>query len=177
MDYLQVVLSGGNRDILIGGSGSDVLITGGGATIIWGGPGDDTMTGGAAGDRFTYMRGDLAGNINGDIINLGNPQGDVIDLRDLLNSNGATGAVIQGSTLYDAEVTYDKGLNGTGGSGVLSISINPADKTVVISVDMDGSGSAFQTRTIAKVDGLIGNQVPSATDLLTSLLGNSTIDL
>ena len=58
---------------------------------------------------------------------------------------------------------------------MLSISINPTDKTVVISVDMDGDSPSFQT--IATADGLIGSTVPTATQLLTDLLGNSPIDL
>jgi VCBS repeat-containing protein len=160
-------ITGGNRDVLIGGTGNDTLGTSGGSTIIWGGPGDDAMTGGASGDKFVYMRGDLAGTVIGDTIDVGNGGGDVIDLRDLLDSTGVTGTVTQGATANDAQVSYQT----TTGSGVLSISINPTDKTVVISVDTDGGSASFQT--LATVEGLVRNNPPSATALLTDLLGNS----
>ena len=89
---------GAGNDILRGGEGNDTLLGGAGNDVLVGGTGADTMTGGEGIDVFRFERGDQQG-LNGvptDVINDFNnaslaQQGDVLDLADMLQGEGAVG--------------------------------------------------------------------------------------
>ena len=95
-------LSGGDgNDRLLGGSGQDVLDGGNGRDVLLGGSGNDSLTGGAGPDVFVWSLSDrgAAGAPAIDTItdfNTGNPtasgQGDVLDLRDLLQGSNHVGS-------------------------------------------------------------------------------------
>ncbi|PPE66039.1 tandem-95 repeat protein [Caldimonas caldifontis] len=78
------------HDVLYGGAGNDTLNGGAGNDILVGGTGNDTLTGGTGADVFRWHFGD--GGVVGtpavdtitDFNNSTGPQGDVLDLRDLL---------------------------------------------------------------------------------------------
>jgi Ca2+-binding RTX toxin-like protein len=82
------------NDILYGGTGSDKLDGGAGNDILSGGLGNDILTGGEGADIFVWNKGDAsASNPATDVITdfnktANNVQKDVIDLSDLLDSDG-----------------------------------------------------------------------------------------
>jgi len=91
-------LSGGaGNDILVGGDGNDILFGGAGSDLIQGGSGDDVLyggdaTGGSGSDTFVWQaneQGSIADPAMDTIYNFdnltdGNSDGDILDLRDLL---------------------------------------------------------------------------------------------
>ncbi|MGN5171504.1 type I secretion C-terminal target domain-containing protein [Aeromonas sp. 102P] len=87
------------KDILYGGTGSDKLDGGAGNDILSGGLGNDILTGGEGTDIFVWNKGDAsANNPATDVITDFNKtanntvdlnQKDVIDLSDLLDSDGS----------------------------------------------------------------------------------------
>ncbi len=89
---------GAGNDILRGGEGNDTLLGGAGNDVLVGGTGVDTITGGEGIDVFRFERGDQQG-LNGvptDVMNDFNnaslaQQGDVLDLADMLQGEGAVG--------------------------------------------------------------------------------------
>lgn len=76
------------NDILDGGSGNDVLDGGIGNDVLVGGSGKDVMTGGLGADRFVFAKvSESAKGAKRDVItDFNGAEGDVIDLRPLLNS-------------------------------------------------------------------------------------------
>ncbi|MBE0484417.1 MAG: cadherin-like domain-containing protein, partial [Bacterioplanes sp.] len=81
-------LNGGDGDdFLSGGAGNDTLNGGNGNDYLWSGAGNDTMTGGAGADTFAWRLSDqgTASTPARDVItDFNQAQGDVLDLRDLL---------------------------------------------------------------------------------------------
>ncbi len=92
-------LSGGNgQDSLYGGVGTDVLDAGTGSDKLFGGAGNDTLTGGTGADVFAWTLADrgAVGTPATDTIsdfNVATPAagGDLLDLRDLLQSEAKAG--------------------------------------------------------------------------------------
>jgi len=124
------VIEGGNgADIIDGGAGNDSIDGGSGDDLITGGFGADTMFGGAGADIF-----DL--NDTGSIDVIGDfkaSQGDAIDIADII-----TGYDALNDNLADwAEITD----NGTDS---------------FLSVDLDGTGTAFAMTQIVTIEGVTG---------------------
>ncbi|MEN9464138.1 MAG: hypothetical protein RL217_319, partial [Pseudomonadota bacterium] len=126
-DYL---VGGDGNDTLHGGAGNDYLLGGAGNDTLYGGAGNDTLTGGAGADVFVWKLGDqgtAAAPAQDVITDFNRTQGDVLDLRDLLQHESATNI---GQYLH-----FDKVGNNT-----------------VVSVSHEGNGSVTQTITLNNVD-------------------------
>lgn len=80
-DYIE---AGAGNDTLIGGSGSDNLVGGAGDDFLSGGFGSDYLSGGAGADTFHFDITALDSSID-TIADFTLSQGDVIDIRDLLD--------------------------------------------------------------------------------------------
>ncbi len=89
----DVLYGGHGNDTLYGGAGNDILNGGAGNDTLYGGLGNDILTGGAGADLFVWNKGDVvAGSVAKDIItDFSKAEGDKLDLRDLLDSDGSKG--------------------------------------------------------------------------------------
>ncbi|MBO4121110.1 BapA prefix-like domain-containing protein [Cupriavidus gilardii] len=148
-------LNGGDgNDLLRGGAGNDTLNGGNGNDLLIGGAGNDTMSGGAGGDVFLYevTANDGTGGNGSDIITdftVGTAPGqagsDVIDLSSLLV--GYTGDGDGPAHYVDGVATIDDGDN----IGDYLTATSDGTNTV-ISIDRDGTGSAFGSETLVTLN-------------------------
>jgi len=155
-------LTGGSgNDILSGGAGADTLNGGEGNDIIWGGAGGDTLTGGLGADTFQWVLGDR-GSIQSPAIDrvtdFSTAQGDVLDLRDLLQAPvNASAADLDNflhfqysggnTTIYVS--TSGAFSNGNTAGGLPSnVSSNDVMQIVLEGVDLVGGGSPSDQQVI-----------------------------
>jgi Ca2+-binding RTX toxin-like protein len=91
--HIEGVIGGSGNDFLSGGSGDDLLFGGAGNDKLDGGNGSDHMTGGTGADTFVISADTLGGTIHDFITDYSGTgtggQGDVVDLTNLFNTNGA----------------------------------------------------------------------------------------
>jgi Domain of unknown function (DUF5801)/RTX calcium-binding nonapeptide repeat (4 copies) len=90
----NVISGGAGNDNIFGGAGNDTIDGGDGNDTIQGGIGNDTLTGGLGADVFKWTLGDV-GTVGTPAIDTvkdfqAGTGGDALDLRDLLDLNGAT---------------------------------------------------------------------------------------
>ena len=126
-------LSGGDgSDTLYGADGHDRLDGGAGDDFLYGQIGNDILTGGLGADTFVF---EAASAFNGrdTIADFNTAQGDVLDLRDLLEMYDPLG-----DALSDFVRIEDTGAN------------------AVVSVDRDGAGGAFNWVQVATIQGVNG---------------------
>jgi len=88
------ISAGAGSDSIFGGAGNDIIDGGDGNDTIQGGIGDDILTGGLGADVFKWTLGDV-GTVGTSAIDTvkdfqAGTGGDALDLRDLLDLNGAT---------------------------------------------------------------------------------------
>jgi len=97
-------LNGGDgNDVLLGGLGFDTLNGGAGADLLQGGQGNDTLTGGLGADVFKWSLGDQGSTTtpaSDRITDFTVAQGDVLDLRDLLQGEHSTAGGTYNLTQY-----------------------------------------------------------------------------
>jgi VCBS repeat-containing protein len=134
------------NDTLNGGLGSDILNGGQGTDTLTGGAGADTLTGGAAKDIFRF---ESAGFDTVDTITdfAGGSVGDVLDISDLL---------VGGPTLSAGNVGQ-------------YLSLRQSGSDTILSIDRDGSSSAFGFQDFVTLQGVTGLN-------LNTLLSNGNID-
>ncbi|MAD75666.1 MAG: hypothetical protein CML20_12915, partial [Rheinheimera sp.] len=143
----DIVNSGAGNDVIYGGIGNDTINAGAGNDILFGGKGNDTLTGGTDSDVFAWQLGDQ-GNATAavDVIkDFNTAQGDVIDLRDLLqgeNSDNITDYL--SFTVSGGNTTINIKHTGAG---------NVSQQIVLEGVDL----SSFGADTQAIIDNLINN--------------------
>ena len=77
----------GGDDFIAAGSGNDTVYGGDGNDVIWGELGADTLWGGAGSDIFTAATNDLLNNVVDTIMDFNAAEGDVLDLRHVLDHN------------------------------------------------------------------------------------------
>uniref|UniRef100_UPI003BA117A8 Ig-like domain-containing protein n=1 Tax=Aeromonas enteropelogenes TaxID=29489 RepID=UPI003BA117A8 len=87
----DILFGQGGNDILFGGAGSDHLYGGVGNDILVGGLGNDILKGDAGSDIFTWLKGDAeTGKVAKDyIVDFSKPEGDKLDLSNLLDHDGS----------------------------------------------------------------------------------------
>ncbi|MGY3886833.1 VCBS domain-containing protein [Aeromonas aquatica] len=87
----DTLYGGSGNDTLYGGAGNDILSGGLGNDILVGGLGNDILTGGTGADTFTWQKGDtVAGTLSKDyVVDFSKAEGDKLDLKDLLDSDGS----------------------------------------------------------------------------------------
>jgi Ca2+-binding RTX toxin-like protein len=128
-DYID---GGSGNDTLIGGAGNDNIVGGDGGDFLSGGFGSDYLSGGSGADTFHFDASALDSSMD-TIADFSMAQGDVIDIRDVLN--GA----------YDP-LTHNLAdfvkFQGTPYSGMR------------LSVDLDGAGTEHGWTAIADLSGL-----------------------
>ncbi|MDW9652892.1 type I secretion C-terminal target domain-containing protein [Sinorhizobium meliloti] len=170
------------NDLLRGGAGLDTLFGGNGNDILIGGKGNDTLVGGAGADVFRWEKGDLVAGVPAtDVVTdfniaASSAGGDVIDLHDLLQGEGAIGANPGNLTNYlhfvyngTNTVLY---ISSTGGFGA-GYAASAVDQQIVFkSVNLVGSGATDQ-EVIANLLGANKLVVDQATPT-TSMLGGYT---
>ncbi|WP_306257418.1 Ig-like domain-containing protein [Pararhizobium sp. IMCC21322] len=119
-------------DFLLGLGGTDILTGLAGEDVLIGGSGSDTMTGGADADTFIIGADSLDLAINDVITDYSEPDGDEIDLTEILGGLGLTNA---------DDLDADGFVSVTGGPG-----------TYTIAVDKDGTaGTAYSATDVATV--------------------------
>lgn len=116
---------------LDGGAGADTLSAGVGDDILSGGAGADVLTGGIGADTFRFDR--IGGAID-HVTDFSESQGDRIDLHDILSDAA-------GSTISDY------------------VSLQSSGSNTILSVDLDGAGSAHSFVQIAQLDNTTGLDV------------------
>lgn len=119
-------------DTLSGGDGADLLHGGDDNDILSGQDGEDFMFGGNGADTFVFENANAWNNIDF-IQDFGTAQGDKIDLRNVLSSYHP------GTDNLTDFVKMEDGSNNT-----------------ILSVDRDGTGTAFDWVRIASLDGITG---------------------
>ncbi|MDP5460761.1 type I secretion C-terminal target domain-containing protein, partial [Alishewanella sp. SMS8] len=144
----DVINAGAGNDVIYGGQGNDTINAGSGNDVLFGGVGNDTLIGGEGADVFAWQLGDQGSSSAAafDVIkDFSMAQGDVIDLRDLLqgeNSDNITNylsfSTVDGNTTIDIKHT---------GSG------NVTQKITLENVDL----SSFGNDTQAIIDSLISS--------------------
>ncbi|TQV85242.1 retention module-containing protein [Exilibacterium tricleocarpae] len=80
----DTLVAGAGDDTLIGDAGNDILFGGDGDDILLGGSGADSLSGGSGADVFAWAAADADGGTD-TIVDFSTADGDVLDLRDLLN--------------------------------------------------------------------------------------------
>jgi len=124
---------GSGNDVVKGGAGADLLHGGTGNDILYGEDGLDTMFGGTGLDTFVFEAATAYNNI--DVIHDFNvlTDDDVLDLRDLLSG-------------------YNPG------SHVLTdfVKIEDSGSDSIVSIDRDGTGSAYGWNQVATLKGITG---------------------
>ena len=151
----------GSNDLLDGGAGNDLLFAQGGNDTLIGGAGNDLLYGGTGSNTFVWKLGDqgtAAAPATDTVMDFKvGTGGDVLDLRDLLQSEhaqaGAGTAAVLNNYLHFSQVSGD----------------------VVLSVDHQASGQVAQTITLAhfSLDSLqtaLGASSSSDLDLITRML-------
>jgi T1SS-143 domain-containing protein len=143
-------LDGGTgNDHLIGSLGNDILIGGDGDDHLYGGLGNDTMTGGTGVDRFVWNANDqgTTGAPAIDHITDFSKTSDIIDIRDLLDTNGdktltALKAYLSVSTDSNSNITIEVHQGNTG------LSTDITNKIVLDGVHYSDFGSGATATTI-----------------------------
>jgi Ca2+-binding RTX toxin-like protein len=140
-------LSGGDgNDTLEGGDGHDRLDGGDGDDFLYGQIGNDILTGGAGADSFVF---EAAAAYNGrdTITDFNTGEGDVLDLRDLLE-------------IYDplADALSD------------FVRIQDSGANAIVSIDRDGAGGSANWVQIATIQGVNGLDDVDALVLAGNLL-------
>jgi len=160
----DVLIGGLGNDTLMGGLGNDTLIGDAGNDTLIGGKGNDLLTGGLGADTFAWKLGEQGSTTSPaivDSVDFKVTQGDVLDLKDLLQGESATNL---GSYLK---------------FGVES-------GKVVLSVDHDGSSASSPFAATQKIvldnytslDALktdLGALSTSDADLISKLLDNGNL--
>uniref|UniRef100_UPI00047F1FAF beta strand repeat-containing protein n=1 Tax=Rheinheimera baltica TaxID=67576 RepID=UPI00047F1FAF len=125
----DIVNAGAGNDVVYGGLGNDTINGGSGNDVLFGGAGNDILTGGTGADVFAWQLGDQSsGTAAVDVIkDFNTAQGDVIDLRDLL-----------------------QGENSDNITDYLSFSMSGGNTT--INIKHTGSGNVTQQITLEGVD-------------------------
>ena len=123
---------GAGNDTLYGGAGNDRLIGGDGDDILYGQDGSDTLTGGIGADTFVFEAA-TAYKARDTITDFSTADGDVLDLRDLLE-------------MYDPL------------AGNLSdfVRITESNGNSIVSVDRDGVGTGAGLVQIVTLQGVTG---------------------
>jgi Ca2+-binding RTX toxin-like protein len=120
------------NDILNGGNGNDVLNGGDGDDLLSGGPGRDSLTGGLGLDTFDFN----AHASQDTITDFNVAQGDRLDIKDML-----------------------VGYNGTQPlANYVQLAVSGGD--TVVSVDADGTGTAYGTMPLVTLSGVTGLLLP-----------------
>lgn len=140
-DYIT---AGAGDDTLIGGAGNDYLLGGAGDDFLSGGFGSDYLSGGAGADTFHFDTTALDGSTD-TIADFSMAQGDVIDIRDLLD-----GAY---NPLTDNLADFVR-FQSTPFSGLR------------MSVDLDGTGTEHGWTAIANLSGI--NTLPDVDTLIAN---------
>jgi surface adhesion protein len=163
-------LAGGTgNDILRGGAGNDNLNGGDGADVLSGGTGNDVLTGGLGSDVFNWSLADrgAAGSPAADVIAdfnnaLPSAGGDVLDLRDLLQGEGAAagGPGNLGNYLH---------FSVTGGNTVIQISSTGGFSTGFSTSKTD------QTITLQGVDLTAAGTLTTDQQIIQDLLNKSKL--
>nr|WP_255303161.1 VCBS domain-containing protein [Cobetia sp. 5-11-6-3] len=133
----DTLVGGAGSDSLEGGSGTDTLKGGDGADLLIGGTGNDILTGGDGADTFQWMSGDDVNSEGGmatdTITDFSVADGDVIDLSDLLQSNGdadALSSFLHFESDGDGGTTIEISVDGSAGSNVTQeITLQDVDLT------------------------------------------------
>ncbi|MDH2372737.1 VCBS domain-containing protein, partial [Cobetia sp. 3AK] len=128
---------GSGNDTLRGGTGNDILSGGEGDDLLVGGSGNDILTGGGGVDTFQWMSGDDVNSEGGmatdTITDFSVADGDVIDLSDLLQSNGdadALSSFLHFESDGDGGTTIEISVDGSAGSNVTQeITLQDVDLT------------------------------------------------
>ncbi|WP_217622061.1 VCBS domain-containing protein [Cobetia marina] len=128
---------GSGNDTLRGGTGNDILSGGEGDDLLVGGSGNDILTGGDGADTFQWMSGDDVNSEGGmatdTITDFSVADGDVIDLSDLLQSNGdadALSSFLHFESDGDGGTTIEISVDGSAGSNVTQeITLQDVDLT------------------------------------------------
>ncbi|MFC5705817.1 VCBS domain-containing protein, partial [Aeromonas eucrenophila] len=87
----DTLYGGTGNDTLSGGAGNDTLSGGLGNDILTGGLGNDILKGDGGADTFVWQKGDtVAGTLSKDyVVDFSKAEGDKLDLKDLLDSDGS----------------------------------------------------------------------------------------
>uniref|UniRef100_UPI0035B07A6F VCBS domain-containing protein n=1 Tax=Azonexus sp. TaxID=1872668 RepID=UPI0035B07A6F len=148
-------------DVLFGGAGNDTLLGGAGNDILIGGAGNDILTGGLGADTFRWVLGDRGTTQTPAIdrvTDFNGAEGDVLDLRDLLNAPAnATPAELDNflhfqydgsnTTIYVS--TSGNFSDGNTASGLPSnVASNDVMQIVLEGVDLVGGGSPSDQQVI-----------------------------
>lgn len=123
-------------NVIDGGLGNDTLIGGAGNDTLNGGLGADRLTGGAGRDVFAFETVLDAGDLITDFVK--GAAGDILDLRELLNSVGYGG-------------------NDAFADGYLAFGVSGANTVVSFDADGVGSGGAVMLATLLNVSLSAGN--------------------
>ena len=161
-DNILINVDNNNNRSITGDVGNDVLIDqsnrgntlngGGGNDILYGGVGDDTLTGGAGADVFKWSLADAAvAGTNDKVTDFNLAQGDVLDLKDLLNVQTHDAATL------DHYLTFTK--SGT--------------SDTLVTVHADGSSAVTQTITLQNVDLVTGHG--TNVEIIQSLLNSHNL--
>ena len=158
------------HDTLIGGSGNDWIFGQEGNDTIIGGKGNDVMSGGSGKDTFIWQAGDAGGSTD-TILNFthnynGNPNGDSLDLSQLLSGENTTGGI--GNLLSFLDISLGN-VSGTGAMDTIikvseTSAVNPATSTELTIVLQD-------VNLYASYGHAAGNE----SALIQSMLGDGTL--
>jgi hypothetical protein len=149
------ILNGGKGDDLLhGGAGNDTITGGDGADTLSGGAGSDVITGGLGADVFAWHLADpgtTSARAQDTIKDFSTAQGDVLDLRDLLQGETTVTTTLDNYLSFDTTTT----------SGTTIIKVSPTG---------GGFGGLFQAST--ETERIVLEGINLRTDL--GLAGNST---
>ncbi|KKO47622.1 hypothetical protein VT06_15970, partial [Arsukibacterium sp. MJ3] len=143
----DIVNSGAGNDVIYGGLGNDTINAGSGNDVLFGGFGNDTLTGGTGADVFAWQLGDQGtGAAAVDVIkDFNTAQGDVIDLRDLLQGENSD------------NITDYLSFSISGGNTTINIKHTGAGN-ITQQITLEGVDlSSFGTDTQAIIDSLINS--------------------
>ena len=153
---VPVTFTVANGNEVHGASGTDYLYGGAGATLLQGGAGNDTMTGGTGVDTFKWVLGDQGTTSKpavDTIINFNTASkasgGDVLDLRDLLQGEHATGSSANLTNYLHFTTTTSGGVTSTvvHVSETGTVGSSETQQIVLQGVDLTHSGGATLTDT------------------------------
>lgn len=151
----------GGNDLLDGGAGDDLLFGQGGNDRLIGGLGDDLMSGGRGQDVFVWNTGEHGHDRILDFT-LGGPEGDALDLHDLLS--GEELGVL--ADYLNFAVLDNGGLL----SSLVSVSAN-AGGPVMQTIELTGIDLAAHYGVTPGVGGVIGRGADSA-QIISGMLGD-----
>ena len=158
-DGNDTLTGGSGNDLLRGGDGDDILNGGAGHDLLIGGSGNDTLTGGLGNDTALY------------------------ELLDNLDATGGNGTdtwtdftVGSGADKIDVSALLDGLQTATNIGSYISVKTN-ADGDAVITIDRDGAGTEFATKSdlliLTGVDAISLGSTPESQ--LQALLDNNQI--